>query len=32
MSRKTCISRLFDADVPENFVAQLSSKDSLQSY
>ena len=22
--RKTCISRLLDADVPENFVAQLS--------
>ena len=33
--RKTCISRLLDADVPENFVAQLSghkSTDSLQSY
>ena len=33
--RKTCISRLLDADVPENFVAQLSGhkgKDSLQSY
>ena len=33
--RKTCISRLLDADVPENFVAQLSghkSTESLQSY
>ena len=33
--RKTCISRLFDADVPENFVAQLNghkSTESLQSY
>ena len=30
--RKTCISRLFDADVPENFVAQLSNTESLQSY
>ena len=32
---KTCISRLIDADVPENFVAQLSghkSTESLQSY
>ena len=32
---KTCISRLLDADVPENFVAQLSghkSTESLQSY
>ena len=32
---KTCISRLLDADVPENFVAQLSghkSTQSLQSY
>ena len=32
---KTCISRLLDADVPENFVAQVSghkSTDSLQSY
>ncbi|CAH3026737.1 unnamed protein product, partial [Porites evermanni] len=34
-SRKPCISRLLDADVPENFVAQLSghkSTESLQSY
>ena len=33
--RKTCISRLLDADIPENFVAQLSghkSTESLQSY
>ena len=33
--RKPCISRLLDADVPENFVAQLSghkSTESLQSY
>ena len=33
--RKTCISRLLDPDVPENFVAQLSghkSTESLQSY
>ena len=33
--RKTCISRLLDAHVPENFVAQLSghkSRESLQSY
>ena len=33
--RKTCISRLLDADFPENFVAQLSghkSTESLQSY
>ena len=33
--RKTCISRLLDADVPENFVTQLSghkSTESLQSY
>ena len=33
--RKTCISRLLDADVPENFVAQLSghkNTKSLQSY
>ena len=33
--KKTCISRLPDADVPENFVAQLSghkSTESLQSY
>ena len=33
--RKTCISRLLDADVPENFVAQLSghkSTESLQCY
>ena len=33
--RKTCISRLLDADVPENCVAQLSghkSTESLQSY
>ena len=33
--RKTCISRLLDAHVPENFVAQLSghkSGESLQSY
>ena len=32
---KTCISRLLDADVPENFVAQVSghkSTESLQSY
>ena len=32
---KTCISRLLDAEVPENFVAQLSghkSTESLQSY
>ena len=33
--RKTSISRLLDADIPENFVAQLSghkSIESLQSY
>ena len=33
--RKTCISRLLDADIPENFVAQLSghkNTESLQSY
>jgi len=33
--RKTCISRLLDADIPENFVAQLSghkSTESLQSH
>ena len=33
--RKTCISRLLDADIPENFVAQLTghkSTESLQSY
>ena len=33
--RKTCISRLLDGDIPENFVAQLSSHkstESLQSY
>ena len=33
--RKTCISRLLDADVPEDFVSQLSgqkSMESLQSY
>ena len=33
--RKTCISRLLDADIPENFVAQLSghkSTESLKSY
>ena len=33
--RKTCISRLLDAEVPENFVAQLSchkNTKSLQSY
>ena len=33
--RKTCISRLLDVDIPENFVAQLTghkSTESLQSY
>ena len=33
--RKTCISRLLDADIPKNFVAQLSghkNTESLQSY
>ena len=29
--RKTCISRLLDADVPKNFVAQLSGHRSLKS-
>ena len=29
--RKTCISRLLDADVPDNFVAQLSGHRSLKS-
>ena len=29
--RKTCISRLLDADVPNNFVAQLSGHRSLKS-
>ena len=29
--RKTCISRLMDADIPENFVAQLSGHKNLKS-
>ena len=29
--RKTCISRLVDADIPENFVAQLSGHKNLKS-
>jgi len=29
--RKTCISRLLDADIPENFVAQLSGHKSTES-
>ena len=29
--RKTCISRLMDADIPENFVAQLSDHKNLKS-
>ena len=29
--RKTCISRLIDADIPENFVAQLSGHKNLKS-
>ena len=29
--RKTCISRLMDADIPENFVAQLSGLKNLKS-
>ena len=30
--RKTCISRLMDADIPENFVAQLSGHKNLKSF
>jgi len=29
--RKTCISRLMDADLPENYVAQLSGHKNLKS-
>ena len=30
--RKTCISRLMDADIPENFVAQLSGHKNVKSF